>query len=205
MYETPPNTQGLAALSMLNIMEQFPLKEWGHDNPKTLHIEWRPRLWRMPIMRYYVGDPRVVKVPTARLISKELAEERAKTITDRANCSVPPSEITAQLAELESDTTYLAVVDRDGNDVSLIQSNSGNFGSGLVPEDTGFVLQNRGGGFTLKPGQPNTVAPHKRPSAHHHPGLYAEGRDVASASASSRASTRRRRRRSLWLTSWTSG
>ena len=163
VYETPPNTQGLATLSMLNIMEQYPLKEWGHDNPKTLHIELEAKALAYADLRAYVGDPRVVQVPTARLISKELAVERAKTITDRANCSVPPSEIRAQLAKLESDTTYLAAVDRDGNIVSLIQSNSGNFGSGLVPEGTGFVLQNRGGGFSLTPGQPNTIAPHKRP------------------------------------------
>ena len=163
VYETPPNTQGVATLSMLNIMEQYPLKEWGHDNPKTLHIELEAKSLAYADLRAYVGDPRVVKVPTARLISKELAVERAKTITDRANCNVPPSVITDQLAKLESDTTYLAAVDRDGNIVSLIQSNSGNFGTGLVPEGTGFVLQNRGGGFSLTPGQPNTIAPHKRP------------------------------------------
>ena len=163
VYETPPNTQGLATLSMLNIMEQYPLKEWGHDNPKTLHIELEAKSLAYADLRAYVGDPRVVKVPTSRLISKELAVERAKGITDRANCSVLPSVIADQLAKLESDTTYLAAVDRDGNVVSLIQSNSGNFGAGLVPEGTGFVLQNRGGGFSLTPGQPNTVAPHKRP------------------------------------------
>jgi gamma-glutamyltranspeptidase / glutathione hydrolase len=163
VYETPPNTQGVATLAMLNIMEQYPLKEWGHDNPKTLHIEMEAKSLAYADLRVYVGDPRMVKVPTARLISKELAVERAKGITDRANCSVLPSVITDQLAKLESDTTYLAAVDRDGNIASLIQSNSGNFGSGITPEGTGFVLQNRGGGFVLTPGQPNTVGPHKRP------------------------------------------
>lgn len=163
VYETPPNTQGVAALSMLNIMEQYPLKEWGHDNPKTLHIEMEAKALAYADLRPYVGDPRVAKVPTAQLISKELAVKRAKGITDRANCNVLPSVIADQLAKLESDTTYLAAVDRDGNVVSLIQSNSGNFGSGLVPEGTGFVLQNRGGGFSLTPGQPNTIGPHKRP------------------------------------------
>ena len=115
-------------------------------------------------LRRYVGDPRMVQVPTARLISKELAVERAKGITDRCNAAVVSSVIADQMAKLlDSDTTYLAAVDRDGNVVSLIQSNSGNFGSGLVPEGTGFALQNRGGGFTMTPGQPNTVGPHKRP------------------------------------------
>lgn len=163
VYETPPNTQGLAALSMLNIMEQFPLKQWGHDNPQTMHTEMEAKALAYADMLHYVGDPRVVKVPTARLISKELAVERAKQITDKCNPSVLPSPVDAQLAKLASDTTYLAVVDHDGDIVSLIQSNSGNFGSGLVPEGMGFVLQNRGGGFTMEPGQPNTVGPHKRP------------------------------------------
>jgi gamma-glutamyltranspeptidase/glutathione hydrolase len=163
VYETPPNTQGVAALSMLNIMEQYPLKDWGHDSPKTLHIEMEAKSLAYADMLYYVGDPRVVKVPTARLISKDLAVERAKGITDRANCTVLPSAIGDQLAKLESDTTYLATVDRDGNIVSLIQSNSGNFGSGLVPDHTGFVLHNRGGGFTMEQGKPNSVGPRKRP------------------------------------------
>jgi len=163
VYETPPNTQGIAALSMLNIMELYPLKDWGHDNPKTLHTEMEAKALAYADMLHYVGDPRTAKIPMARLISKELAQERAKGITDRCNAEVLPSAINDALAKLGSETTYLAVVDRDGNEVSLIQSNSGNFGSGLVPEGTGFVLQNRGGGFTMQQGQPNSVGPHKRP------------------------------------------
>jgi gamma-glutamyltranspeptidase / glutathione hydrolase len=163
VYETPPNTQGVAALTMLNIMEQYPLKDWGHDNPKTLHIEMEAKSLAYADMLHYVGDPRAVKVPTLQLISKALAVERAKGITDRANCNVLPSKINDALAKLGSETTYLAVVDRDGDVVSLIQSNSGNFGSGLVPEHTGFVLQNRGGGFTMEQGLPNSVGPRKRP------------------------------------------
>ena len=163
VYEIPPNSQGIAALTMLNIMEQYPLKDWGHDNPKTLHIEMEAKSLAYADMLYYVGDPRVVKVPTGQLISKELAVERAKGITDRANCNVLPSKIDQALEKLGSETTYLAAVDRDGDVVSLIQSNSGNFGSGLVPEHTGFVLQNRGGGFTMEQGLPNSVGPHKRP------------------------------------------
>ncbi|MEO6911434.1 MAG: gamma-glutamyltransferase [Edaphobacter sp.] len=163
VYELPPNTQGIAALTMLNIMEQYPLKDWGHDNPKTLHIEMEAKALAYADMLYYVGDPRTSKIPTEKLLSKSLAQERAKGITDRANCNVLPSHLTDQLANLASDTTYLAVVDRDGNEVSLIQSNAGNFGSGLVPEHMGFVLQNRGSGFTMEPGQPNSVGPHKRP------------------------------------------
>jgi len=163
VYETPPNSQGLAALSMLNMMELYPLKEWGHDDPRTLHIEMEAKSLAYADMLKYVGDPRFVNVPTSELISKSLAAERAKQITDRANCSVLASDINEQLERMQSETTYLATVDRDGDIVSLIQSNSGNFGSGLVPDHTGFVLQNRGGAFTMEQGLPNSVGPHKRP------------------------------------------
>jgi gamma-glutamyltranspeptidase/glutathione hydrolase len=88
---------------------------------------------------------------------------------------VLPSELTEQLARLSSDTTYLAVVDREGNEVSLIQSNAGAFGSGLVAEGTGFVLQNRAGGFTLKPGHPNTLRPRTRPLHTIIPGFMQRG------------------------------
>lgn len=163
VWETPPNTQGIAALSMLNIMERFPLRQWGHDNSKTLHTDIEAKQLAYADMLHYVGDPRTSEIPTAQLISKSLAEQRAKIITDRAQCNVLPSVLKDQLARLASDTTYLAVVDRDGNEVSLIQSNAGNFGSGLVPAKTGFVLQNRGAGLALAPGQPNSMGPRKRP------------------------------------------
>jgi gamma-glutamyltranspeptidase/glutathione hydrolase len=114
-------------------------------------------------MLNYVGDPRTNKVPTAQLLSKELGNERAKLINDRCNPNVLPSAVRNQLARMGSDTTYLAAVDRDGNVVSLIQSNDGNFGGGLVPDNTGFALQNRARGMSLTPGQPNSMAGHKRP------------------------------------------
>ena len=148
---------------MLNIMENFPLREWGHDDPRTLHTELEAKALAYSDMLHYVGDPRTSDIPTAKLISKSLGKERAKLIGARANCNVLPSVLTDQLARLSSDTTYLAVVDRDGNEVSLIQSNDGNFGGGLVAEHTGFPLQNRGNGFSLTPGQPNSLAGHKRP------------------------------------------
>jgi gamma-glutamyltranspeptidase / glutathione hydrolase len=163
VWETPPNTQGIAALSMLNVMELYPLREWGHDSAKTLHIEMEAKALAYSDMLHYVGDPRTDEIPTAKLISKELAKERAKGITDKANCKVVPSDRLQQLDKLKSDTTYLATVDRDGMVVSFIQSNAGAFGSGLVPEHTGFVLHNRGEGFHMEPGQPNSLAGHKRP------------------------------------------
>jgi gamma-glutamyltranspeptidase/glutathione hydrolase len=163
VWETPPNTQGIAALSMLNLMELYPLRTWGHDSAKTLHIEMEAKALAYADMLHYVGDPRVAEVPTAKLISKELAKERSKGIQEKANCDVLPSNRQEQLDKLQSETTYLATVDRDGMVVSFIQSNSANFGAGLVAEHTGFVLQDRGAGFYIEPGQPNSLAGHKRP------------------------------------------
>jgi gamma-glutamyltranspeptidase / glutathione hydrolase len=163
VWEMPPNGQGIAALSMLNIMEQFPIAEWGHNSQKALHVEIEAKNLAYADMRHYVGDPHATKIPTEQLISKELAKRRAALITDKAQCQVLPSDVSQQLARLGSETASLPVVDRDGNEVSLIQSNAGAFGSGLVAPGTGFVLQNRAGGFTLKPDRPNTLRPRTRP------------------------------------------
>lgn len=163
VYEMPPNGQGEAALAMLNIMEQFPLKEWGHNSAQALHVEIEAKKLAYADLQRYVGDPHATKIPTQELISKELGDQRAKLIGDRAACSVLPSDLTKELAKQASDTTYLSVVDREGNEVSLIQSNAGAFGGGLVAPGMGFVLQNRGAGFTLKPDMPNTLRPRTRP------------------------------------------
>ena len=176
VYEIPPNTQGVAALSMLNIMENFPLRQWGHDSVNTLHVEMEAKKLAYADMLHYVGDPRTSDIPTQELISKSLAAERAKLIDlNRAHCKVFPSDLKKQLARLSSDTTYLAVVDKDGNEVSLIQSDSGGFGSGLVAPGTGFVLQNRMAGFSLRRGQPNSLGPHKRPLHTIIPGFMEKG------------------------------
>jgi gamma-glutamyltranspeptidase/glutathione hydrolase len=163
VYEMPPNGQGEAALAMLNIMERYPLKEWGHNSAQALHVEIEAKKLAYADLARYVGDPEATKIPTKALISKELAAKRAKLIGDRAACEVMPSDLTAELAHQSSDTTYLSVVDREGNEVSLIQSNAGAFGGGLVAPGMGFVLQNRGAGFTLKPDRPNTLRPRTRP------------------------------------------
>ena len=163
VWEMPPNGQGIAALSMLNIMEQFPLQQWGHNSLNTLHVDIEAKKLAYADMRHYVGDPHTSNIPTAELISKSLAVKRAKLIQPEAQCTVLPSQLNDQLSRLSSDTTYLSAVDREGNMVSLIQSNAAAFGSGLVPPGTGFPLQDRADAFSLKPGQPNSLAPHKRP------------------------------------------
>jgi len=161
VYELPPNVQGIAALEMLNIMETFPLgqKEWGFGSTKALHAMIEAKKLAYADLAKYIGDPRNQKLPVARLLSKEWAVERAKWIdADKADC-----EPMAGAMPAGSDTTYLSVVDREGNMVSLIQSNYSLFGSGVVAPGTGFALQNRGGLFSLDPTSPNALAGRKRP------------------------------------------
>lgn len=164
VYELPPNGQGIAALEMLNIMERFPLKEWGHNSAKTLHAMIEAKKLAYADMLRYVGDPRFSKIPVAEMASKELAEKRAGLIDDRkAACKVVPAELKGLAGAPGADTIYMSAVDAEGNIVSLIQSNYQGFGSGVVPPGTGFMLQNRGALFTLERNHANTLAPRKRP------------------------------------------
>jgi gamma-glutamyltranspeptidase/glutathione hydrolase len=161
VYEMPPNGQGLAALEMLNIMETFPLgqKDYGFGSTNALHRMIEAKKLAYADLAKYIGDPRKQKLPVATLLSKDWAAQRAKQIDpDRAHCDVSAGELPGG-----SDTTYLSVVDRDGNMVSLIQSNYSAFGSGIVAAGTGFALQNRGALFSLDPASPNALVGRKRP------------------------------------------
>jgi gamma-glutamyltranspeptidase/glutathione hydrolase len=161
VYELPPNGQGLAALVMLNLMETFPLgqKEYGFGSPKALHAMIEAKKLAYADLVKYIGDPRGQTLPVKTLLSKSRAAERAKLIDpDHANC-----EVAAGTLPGGGDTTYLSVVDREGNMVSLIQSNYDEFGSGIVAQGTGFVLHNRGALFNLDPSSPNALAGRKRP------------------------------------------
>jgi gamma-glutamyltranspeptidase / glutathione hydrolase len=162
VYELPPNGQGLAALLMLNLMENFPLgsdKEYGFGSPKALHTLIEAKKLAYADLVKYIGDPRGQNLPVKTLLSKQRAVDRAKLIDpDHANCDVQAGTLPGA-----GDTTYLSVVDRDGNMVSLIQSNYSAFGSGIVAAGTGFALHNRGGLFNLDPESPNALAGHKRP------------------------------------------
>ncbi|MGB8662636.1 MAG: gamma-glutamyltransferase [Candidatus Acidiferrum sp.] len=173
VYEMPPNGQGMGALEMLNIMETFPLgqKDYGFGSTNALHAEIEAQKLAYADLAKYLGDPRGQKIPVDTLISKAWAAERAKLIDpEHANCDVKAGEIPGG-----SDTTYLTVVDRDGNMVSLIQSNYAAFGSGIVAAGTGFALQNRGGLFELDPASPDALAGHKRPRHTIIPGLAQRG------------------------------
>lgn len=158
IYELPPNGQGLAALEMLNIMETEPASTDGPSSVAELHKKIEAMKLAYADLYRYDADPRFAKVPVRGLLAKEYAKQRAQLIDpNKATCNVDPGRPPS------SETTYLSVVDREGNIVSLIQSNYAEFGSGITVHGMGFVLQNRGALFSLAPASPNVLAPHKRP------------------------------------------
>ncbi len=164
VYELPPNTQGIAALMMLNLMERFPLGEYGLTSAKALHVMVEAKKLAYADMIRYVADPKFADVPVVPMLSKTHAEARARLIDPaRAACTVEPSRFSGLTDGGGGDTVYLSVIDRDGNIVSLIQSLYSSFGSGLVAPGTGVMLHNRGALFTLEDGHPNQVGPRKRP------------------------------------------
>jgi gamma-glutamyltranspeptidase/glutathione hydrolase len=158
--ELPPNGQGIAALMMLNLLEHAPMASYGHNSVEALHTIIEAKKLAYADLGRHVADPAFHDVPHVAMLSKAYAAQRAKQI-DPSHAN--PEAFPGTLPTHASDTTYLSVVDREGNIVSLIQSNFANFGSGVVPEGAGFVLQNRGGMFTLDPAHPNALAPRKRP------------------------------------------
>lgn len=158
VYELPPNGQGMAALEMLNIMETQPASAEGPLSVAELHKKIEAMKLAYADLQRYNADPRFAKVPVKGLLSKEYAKERARSIdAAKASCEVGPG------VPPTSETTYLSVVDREGNIVSLIQSNYAEFGSGITVRGMGFVLQNRGALFLLDRSHPNALAPRKRP------------------------------------------
>ena len=160
VYEIPPNSQGIAALVMLNILEHFPLAEYGRQTADALHVMIEAKKLAYADMQRHVGDPRFAKVPVDAMLSKAYARQRAALIDSR---QAKESVDAGQLPARGGDTTYLCAVDAAGNICSLIQSNFANFGSAVVPEGAGFVLQSRGGLFTFDRSHPNVLAPRKRP------------------------------------------
>ncbi len=145
-------------------MEHFPLASYGQNSAAALHVMIEAKKLAYADMIHYVGDPRFAPVPVKEMLSKELGSERVRLIDEkRAACQVVPSEISERLNSHGSETIYLSAIDKDGNIVSLIQSNYAGYGTGLVAPGAGFSFQNRGAGFELTPGKPNSLAGHKRP------------------------------------------
>lgn len=159
LWELPPNTQGIAAQQILNILENYPLAELGFDSPEYVHLFVEAKKLAFEDRAKYYSDPDFSEVPVQQLLDKDYAKERAKLIdlTRAAKAYEPGNPPT------EGDTIYLTTADAQGNMVSLIQSNYRGMGSGITPTGLGFVLQNRGELFALDRNHRNVYAPNKRP------------------------------------------
>jgi gamma-glutamyltranspeptidase/glutathione hydrolase len=153
------NTQGIATLQMLNMLEHFDLRGAGFQSSRSIHLQVEAKRLAYEDRGRYYADPHFSKVPVEWLISKEYAAERAKLIRpDRILTPVHPGQ-----APSHGDTTYFSCADASGMMVSMIQSNFRGMGSGLVADGLGFMFQDRGQLFSLKDGHPNIYAPGKRP------------------------------------------
>ncbi|MEZ4458026.1 MAG: gamma-glutamyltransferase [Gemmatimonadales bacterium] len=159
LYELPPNGQGVAALEMLRILEPFDLKGMGHNSAAYLHHLIEAKKLAFSDLERFVGEPAAMTTPVDYLLSDGfIAERRSRLNSSRATERPEPGP-----ALTRSETIYLTAADQYGNMVSFINSLAGGFGSGVVVPGTGIALQNRGAGFTLTEGLPNTVGPNKRP------------------------------------------
>jgi gamma-glutamyltranspeptidase/glutathione hydrolase len=160
VWELPPNGQGITVLQMLNILEPFNFSHIAYGSPEHLHLLTEATRLAYEDRAKYFADPDFAKIPVQQLISKQYGIARSKLI-DTGSAA---SEFTSGDSLLKKgETVYLTVADDAGNMVSLIQSNFNAFGSQMVPDGLGFVLQDRGALFNLKEGFNNTYAPHKRP------------------------------------------
>ncbi len=158
VWELPPNGQGTAVLEMLNILENFDIKSMGFGSPEYLHLLVEAKKLAFEDRAKYYSDPHFNKLPVKQLISKEYGKERAKLINLKRAARMYDA------GELEQgNTVYLTVADQYGNMISLIQSNYRGMGSGMVPTDLGFILQDRGELFSLQKGHMNVFEPGKRP------------------------------------------
>jgi gamma-glutamyltranspeptidase len=157
VYEFPPNTQGIAALEMLNIIEGYDLKSLGYQTAPYLHILLEAKKLAFADRDSYVSDPDFVNVPVDQLLSKDYAGQQRQRIDLKK-----ATPYFAGGLEKEGDTMYLCTADKEGNVVSLIQSLSFGFGSGIIGGDTGVLLHNRGSYFFLDPRHVNYLQPGKR-------------------------------------------
>ena len=157
VWELPPNTQGLATLQILNILEGFNLAELGLYSTEYIHLFIEAKKLAFADRAKFYADPRFAKLPIETLLSKDYATKRRQEINPTKAALVDASGLPKH-----GDTVYLTTADQDGNMVSLIQSNYSGMGSGMTPPDLGFMLQNRGTLFSLDPKHLNVVAGGKR-------------------------------------------
>ena len=161
VWELPPQGQGIAALQMLQIIEEYDLASMGFMSAEAIHVMVEAKRLAFEDRARFYADPDFADIPIETLVSDEYADERRALISmDSAMETVTHGD--PQALE-DGDTTYLTVADGNGMMVSLIQSNFRGMGSGLVPDGLGFMLQDRGELFSLDPDHPNVYAPGKRP------------------------------------------
>jgi gamma-glutamyltranspeptidase/glutathione hydrolase len=159
IHELPPNGQGITALEMLNILEGYDIGSFSPNHPDYLHLLIEAKKLAFSDRDYFVTDPTFEDIPINGLLSKEYAKDcRGKIDAERAMLPPYPSSYPNG-----SETVYVTAVDEARNAVSFISSIYAPFGSGLVVDGTGIILQNRGHSFSLDPGHPNRIEPHKRP------------------------------------------
>jgi gamma-glutamyltranspeptidase / glutathione hydrolase len=157
VFELPPNTQGLTALVMLNILERFELAALDPLGPDRFHLALEAARLAYAVRDTHVGEPAAMRASVPALIDKKFAGELARRIDRRRRVPLPSAPSPG------SDTVYLTVVDRDRMAVSFINTLFSHFGVGICTERTGIVLTNRGACFVVEPGHPNTFDAGKRP------------------------------------------
>ncbi|PWY95244.1 gamma-glutamyltranspeptidase [Aspergillus sclerotioniger CBS 115572] len=167
IWEHPPNGQGIVALMALGILEELErtgkipkFTESQHNSAEYLHAVIESLRIAFADASWWVTDPDVENVPSKDLISREYLAERAKLFSPQKASDILDH---GSPAHNHCDTVYFAVTDKEGNGISFINSNYGGFGTSIIPKGCGFTLQNRGANFSLTPGHPNVLAPHKRP------------------------------------------
>ncbi len=157
IYNTPPPTQGVTSLQILNIIENYPIASWGDEAAAYYHVMVEAAKHAFVDRDKWIADPEVSPVPVAELLSTAHAQAQAAAI-DLERALSPQT-----IQPVGGDTVWIGTVDAAGNAVSLIQSLYFDFGSGVVADGTGVLLQNRGSAFSLDPSHPNALAPGKRP------------------------------------------
>lgn len=158
VWQCPPNGPGITMLAMLNILSRFDLTKFGALSIERFHLEAEAARIAYMIREEHIGDPDHMKVDVAQILAKEFAEEYINNIRmDRL------LELPNVAPPMNPSTIYVTVVDKDRNACSFINSIAHSFGSAIVSNKTGILMQNRAGGFRIQPGHPNCIAGGKRP------------------------------------------
>jgi gamma-glutamyltranspeptidase/glutathione hydrolase len=161
----PPGSGGLHLLQLLNIVENWPLKSWGHNTVATIHHLCEAMRFIFADREHYLGDPDFVTIPVARLLSKDHARRTREKIVPDKTAAAYPYAVFDPAQEKKENTTHVCVIDKDGNIVSLTQSINDFFGTGIVPEGTGFLLNDHMADFSSNPKSPNAPNPNRRPTS----------------------------------------